>query len=746
MAGELDGGIAALLLSGRRVALDGEQLSLGRASVNDVVLATERASRQHARIDRRADGFWLVDLASANGTYLNGERLSDQSRLLADGDALRIGDQTLRFVLEAPTRAMGEGDSRAHRPDAYPLDQRLRVGRDPRNDIVLTDPSASRFHLELLRENGKVTLRDSGSSNGTRLNGQLVQEGRVEVGAEIGVGSHRLLFDGESFVLRDDHGGLRLDAEQLTVVAGERKILDDASLSIKPGELVAIVGESGAGKSTLLKALAGVDQPTQGSVRVSGDPVRTRLTDLGYVPQDDIVHRLLTVTEALRFAGRLRLPEDATDADVEAAVLRVLKELGLTEHAAKRVDQLSGGQRKRVGVAIELLNRPGLLFLDEPTTGLDPGLEGQSMRLFRRLADNQRAVILVTHATRSLELCDRVVVMGRGGVIVFDGPPNEALALFEVNHFDEIYDRLASASGAWPQRVRPRAQAGETAADLPVSVGGGGRAPRRHVTRQVVVQVDRYARLLWRDTRNLLILGLQVPVLALAMVTLVPSGVFDRPGGDPQQAAQLLFLVLTTAIWFGAIDAAREIIKERAVLERERSVGLRLSAYLASKCVVLLTLSAVQTIVMATIVFAFRPLDEPATVALGLMAVLVLASWVSVGTGLLISASVRTEDQATSFIPLALLPQLLFAGALVPVETMGKIAEALSYAMFARWSFAGLGSAIDMNARIVSDKEFAPVSQYGTEFFDLSVGLALGVLTGFALVMLVLCRLRSRRV
>jgi len=247
--------------------------------------------------------------------------------------------------------------------------------------------------------------------------------------------------------------------------------------------------------------------------------------------------------------------------------------------------------------------------------------------------------------------------------------------------------------------------------------------------------VERYARLLWRDRRNLLIMGLQVPVLALAMVSLFGADIFDRPGGRPQQASQLLFLVLTTATWFGAIDAAREIVKEASVLERERAVGLRLSAYLASKAVLLLTVSALQTVLMALIVFGFRPLDEPASHALGVIAILVMCSWVAVGMGLAISASVSTQDQATSFIPLALLPQLLFAGALVPLAEMGSIAGTVAGAMFGRWAFAGMGSVVDMNARIAGDAKFAAVSRYGPDFFVLRLGPTLAILAGFLVLM-----------
>jgi ABC transport system ATP-binding/permease protein len=740
--------LASLLVGGRRVALDGSSLTIGRQSVNDIVLDSESASREHARIERiSGPAFRLCDLSSSNGTYLNGERLNGETRLLNDGDALRIGGETLHFMLDAPTQVLGPGDSRP-RSSTVALDgDRLTLGRDPRNDLVLNDPSVSRFHAELRRRRGEVVVHDLGSSNGTRLDGEVVRTARLAVGSEIGIGSHRLIFDGSAFVLRDDHGGLRLDAEGLSVVAGGRRILDDASLSIAPGELVTIIGASGAGKSTLLKALAGVNVPDAGVVRVNGDPVQSRLTDLGYVPQDDIVHRDLTVSEALSFSARLRLPDDARDDDVRVAVERVLAELDLAAHAGTRVGRLSGGQRKRVGVATELLNRPGLLFLDEPTTGLDPGLENRSMRLFRRLADNSRAVALVSHATRSLELCDRLVVMGEGGILCFDGPPEAALAFFRVDHLDEIYTQMdKSPAASWRQRFAEQTTGGRNSASaVAPSPAGRGRAPTRRWMPQAAVLVDRYARLLWRDKRNLALLVIQVPLLALAMASLFAADVFDRAGGSSQQAAQLIFLLITTALWFGAIDAAREIVKERSVLDRESSAGLRLSSYLASKCVVLLSIAALQTTVMATIVFAFRPLDESPSTALGVMAILVVCSWVSVAMGLAISAFARTEDQATSFIPLVLLPQLLFAGALVPVDGMGRAAELVSALMFARWSFAGVGTQIDMNGRIAGDDQFAAVSRFGPDFFDLGAGPTLGILALFLTALLTLAWLLLRR-
>ena len=249
---------------------------------------------------------------------------------------------------------------------------------------------------------------------------------------------------------------------------------------------------------------------------------------------------------------------------------------------------------------------------------------------------------------------------------------------------------------------------------------------------QAGVLAARYLKLLMRDRRNLLILLGQVPVIALGIALLFKSGVLEKSReGQPGAAAQLLFLLVTTSIWLGSIDGSREIIKERGLATREAAVGVRLSAYLFSKAVVLFGLVAVQAVLLVAIVFSMQPLHEPVSVHLVVLGTLVLTGFIAVGMGLLVSASVNSEDQATSFIPLVLIPQLLFAGAIVSVKDMPEPVATLSNAVFARWSFADVGTAIDMNARIAGDPEFARLSQYGPSFFDVSTTTGVLVLVGF---------------
>jgi ABC-type multidrug transport system ATPase subunit len=737
---------ATILHGSSRKAIPSSGLTIGRRSDNDIVLATDRASRHHARIDGDGGRWYVADLGSMNGTYVNGDRLNGESRWLESGDTVTIGGEDLRFVAGDTTTFGAPAPERSRTASVTFSGTPLTLGRDPANDVVLDDPNVSRFHAELSSLGAGMAVRDLGSSNGTRVDGRPIGAApvRIETGAEIAIGPYRLLADGTRLVAHNEHGAMRLDARSVSVVAGDRTILDRASLSIAPGELVALIGESGSGKTTLLKALAGVAVPTSGTVTVSGEPVETRGTDIGYVPQTDVVHGALTVREALRYSARLRLPDDASRADVDAAVDRVIGEVALDEHADKRIGSLSGGQRKRAAVAVELLGHPSLLFLDEPTTGLDPELETRLMRLLRQLAAGGRAVAVVTHATKNLALCDKVAVMGRGGQLAFFGAPDAALEFFGVDSFDEIFRALLDRPSAeWRHMfetgVRPPTGPPEPPGALPPPV-----RPRR-AGRQTRVLSARYLRLMVRDRRNVLILLGQVPLLAAGMTGLFASDVFATGEGKAGSSAQLLFLLVITALWLGSIDSAREIVKERGVLERELAAGLRLRAYLASKGIVLFALAALQTVALAAIVLAFRPLGEEPTAYLAVGALLVLTSLVAVAMGLVISAWVRSQDQATSFIPLALIPQLFFAGAIVGVEKMGEPVALISKAAFAQWAFAGSGTAIDMEARIAADRPFAKTNSFGPDFFDLRLWMAAAVLIGFLVLFFALTALLLRR-
>lgn len=615
----------------------------------------------------------------------------------------------------------------------------MGIGRSNVNDLVLDHAEVSRFHAEIVSVGGVIEIRDLDSEGGTRVDGRRVTRSVIRDGARLGVGPFELYFDGSRLRGSNGRGALRLAASEVSVTADGRPLLDRVSMVAEPGELICVIGESGAGKSTMLRLLAGVTSPSTGSVTLDGEPVASRLTDVGYVPQDEIVHPRLTVREALEFAAKLRLPREVERSEIDATIDRVLVEVALDEHESKRIAQLSGGQRKRAGVASELLNRPSLLCLDEPTTGLDPGLEAQMMHLFRELAHpGERAVVVVTHATGSLDLCDKLAVFGRGGKLAFYGPPREAKEFFEVDDYDSIYDQLLTRDS---EQWRRKFEADREPVSAPPDEGEEVAAPKRRkqgLGHQSFLLTWRYSKLFSRDVRNLAVIFGQVPLIALATAFLFEPGLFNQEGGsgeggggDPRYAIQLIFVLATTAIWFGSISSAREIVKERAVIAREAAIGVRWGAYLLSKMLVIGSVVVLQTIFLTYFVLVIRPLDEPAGTYAAVTALLLLTGFAAVALGLLVSAISKSEEQATSFIPLTLIPQLLFAGALVPVEKMAGPIEALSNLALARWSLASLGNAIDMNGRIGSDLLLLQSDDFGTSFFSTLPGQGAAIITGF---------------
>jgi ABC-type multidrug transport system ATPase subunit/ABC-type multidrug transport system permease subunit len=739
---------ATLVHDGRRHALPAGGLTIGRVEGSDLVLAGEAVSRRHAEIRPSGDGWMVADLGSKNGTRVNGERLHGAQRALRTGDAIAIGGHTLRFLAGVETQFAPSGAGVEPGPATRMVALRtgtLRIGRDASNDLVLDDPNVSRRHAEVRRTASGHEVRDLASRNGTRLNGRPVRSAPISVGDVIGIGPYRLVFDGGTLLARDDRGAMHLDADHVTVRAGDRQILADVSLRIAPGELVGVIGESGAGKSTLLRALAGVSDPTAGVVTINGEPVAGRRTDIGYVPQDEIVHERLTVREALTFAARVRLPHASARAEVRQDVTRALDDLELAERADVRIGALSGGQRRRVGVATELLTRPGLLFLDEPTTGLDPGLEARLMGLLRALADDSRAVVVTTHATRSLRLCDRLLVMGRGGLLCFDGSPDDALAFFGAEAIEDIYTLLQEhAPEHWHARFAAVAAGDGDEADErpPVS---RTVAPRPQLAERLAdarVLTRRYLLLLRRDPRNLLILLGQAPILALAIAGLFGADTF-APTGSAGDAAQLVFFLLITVTWMGSIAAAREIIRERAVIESERAVGVGLWPYLVSKVVVLAGLAGVQTGLLLVVALALRPLHAGTSVYVQFIVIAWLTAIAAVAMGLALSASVRSQEQATSLIPLALIPSLLFGGAIVPVATMTAPLKVVSDLVFVQWAYAGAGQVLDMNERIALQGGRARV--FGPDFFDLPFATTLLVLAAFVAVFLAVTMALLRR-
>jgi ABC-type multidrug transport system ATPase subunit/ABC-type multidrug transport system permease subunit len=694
-------------------------LEVGRDPSCTVPLDDERASWRHLRVEPKNGNLELIDLESRNGTFLNGARM-DPGPVYVSTDALiQVGSTRAR--LRRASSSTAELSGRFRRVQLR--DRPLRIGRAPDNDVVLEEPNVSWHHAEV-RPGSPPTIVDLGSRNGVRLDGRLIRaQEPLRQDAVAGIGSFALYVDGGELVIRHEHGA-RLVAAGVSVDVGERRILQPTYLSVAPGEFVALIGASGSGKTTLLKCLAGVKAPSSGQVLVGSDPIDLRLTEVGYVPQTDVLHDRLSVRETLMYTARLRLPSDTSREECAIAVDEILEELRLTEHAGTFVDRLSGGQRKRLSCGVELVGKPSTVLLDEPTSGLDPPLERRLMSTLRQLSDGGRGVVVVTHATSSLALCDTVAVMGEGGHLLFSGSPRECLEHFNVGNYDEIYGAAELTEPAAPSPVSPtpRRRSGSNLSHL---VGSS-------LFRQSATLIGRYARTLGRDRRTIGALLGQAPLIGLLLAVLYPHDVLALPDASPTRSAQLMFLLVTAALWLGLIDSCREIVKERAIILRELAVGVRLDAQIIAKSVILFAIAAVQCVLLLAVVMALRPFHVSAGNASEVLGLLVLTSWAMVAVGLLVSTVARSVDQATSVIPLLLIPQLLFGGALVALDHMSTVIKVLSDLTVSRWAFAGVGSAISMNARLAEEPKAARLSGYGSDFFSLQPGVAALVLLGFA--------------
>jgi len=492
------------------------------------------------------------------------------------------------------------------------------------------------------------------------------------------------------------------------------RILGPVSLEVAPGSLVALMGPSGAGKSTLLRVLAGLARPSAGSATWDQQPTASAVHALGFVPQRESVHDRLTTREALRYAASLRLDGRA---DIDSRVEMVLDELGLAAQADTLIRSLSGGERRRAACGLELVGDPPVLLLDEPTSGLDEVLERRLMQLFRRLAVHDRAVVVATHATTSLDLCDEVVVLQEGQP-AYRGGASGARA-----HVSAVAAEQSAASDGAP------AEAGPAAATSPVAVS-------RPFGLELRVLAGRYLRTLLRDRRTLAVLVWQAPLIGLLIAIVFRSGALSV-GASPIGALELVFLLMTGAIWLGVASAAREVVKERGLVEREFDVGIRLDAYVLAKALVLFGLNVVQVLLLTIVVEIIRPLGIGGGGLLELFAIAVLTAWASGAMGLAVSCAARSVDQAAGAVPLLLMPQLLFAGGLIPLVQMPRVVAAIANLAYARWSYAGLGSTALIGARL-ADSDNSAILGFDPRFFALAPASAAGILVAFTFVELLL--------
>lgn len=408
-----------------------EGVQLGRDSERcEIILSREFVSRQHCALVPEDGDVAVVDLGTTNGTYVNGVRV--QRQRLNEGDRIGLGKS------EPHHFTFTRGVPSSLRKYLLPAQNVYRIGRTVDSDLpLMQDPTVSERHARIRVQAGKLMLEDLGSASGTFVQGEPVRMAAIEPSDLVRIGTTEFVFQltpqGLRVQAQEKRNQVRLEARNLSRVHKTHQLLRNINLVILPGEYVGVLGPSGAGKSTLLNALSGFQPATGGQVLLNGTSLYESYdmyrNAIGYVPQDDIIHRELTVERSLAYTAQLRLPSDTSPAQIEQQVTSVIETLGLSHVRKTPVLNLSGGQRKRVSIGCELLTRPSLIFLDEPTSGLDPSTEEKLMRYFRRMSEQGQSVVLTTHILYNLDLLDMVVLLARGRLVYF-GPTSTVCQYF----------------------------------------------------------------------------------------------------------------------------------------------------------------------------------------------------------------------------------------------------------------------------------------------------------------------------
>ena len=679
-------------------------VTFGRGQSNsvssDILLESRLVSRSHGQFVKTSAGWAVQDTGSTNGLICNDSRI--RARILADGDILRIDDAS-RDRNVGVMILVTQGQARSWRRVQLPQGT-FTIGRVAGNSLPLPNVNVSKFHAVI--ENGiHAVLTDNRSTNGTFLNGQRITSKHVLSEKDvITIANTRLVYAGGCLYFASAIQGISVEARDVVVTRGHgtkaRVTCDHVSLRIEPGELVSVIGGSGAGKSTILNALSGYLRPASGHVYINGTDLYRHFDSLktliGYVPQQDIVYDTLTLYDSLLYTAKLRLPKDISPEEREQAIDRAIGMVELQEKKFSYIKDLSGGQRKRASIAVELLSDPSLIFLDEPCSGLDAGTELSLMNTLRNMANHGKTIILVTHSTLQLAMCDKVVFMGRGGKLCYCGPLASALSFFGIQDVVQCYSILNNDAQDWQTRFQTIQlqyhQDGGSGADQPLP------ARRSRRKGQFGVLTARYFKLSRNDlSRMIIMLGL-APAVVLLMSLVPTDGIFDREIGL-NTTCNMMFVLACACFFIGMFGSISEISKERSIIRREYMTGMSLAQYLMSKIAVLALICLIQTLLMM-VCFHFligdpapkRDLIISPVPDLAVTAFLLMLA--SSSMGLLVSALVSKPDLGVTITVVLLLPQYLFSGLIFEVK---GLSEVISWVTVCHWGIEGFGTICDLN-------------------------------------------------
>ena len=679
------------------------EVVVGRSSSAQICINNNVVSSQHAQLIFDANGnLHVIDMNSSNGTFLNDRKLEpgvpyqvrSTDRLyfsgLAGVELVFNPDNYEMAKVQRSSSVKITGDnnfSTTNILEKFNGKRLLTVGRNPDCDVFLGHNSISRNHATIEKKGAnEFVLMDLGSLNGTYVNGRRVNGSmKVNQNDTIIIGRFQLSLSG---IVKDLTQEVAIRTERIVKQFDNGKIgLHECSFEIPSKSLLAVMGPSGCGKSTLLKALNGDSPPSSGRVFISGLELNENYdylkTQIGYVPQDDIVHRELTVEQSLYYAAKLRL-EHSDSTFIQQKIEQVLKDLNIAHIRNNLVGKISGGQRKRVSIAVEILTDPLILFLDEPTSPLDPQTIEEFLEILRNLSNKGTTVIMVTHKPEDLNYMDTVIFMAEGGHKVFQGDTSTYLNHFNVDDTIKVYAQLAMPHASkWIDNHKQN----HPALGLMQAPKEKQNSRNANFFHQFWWLTIRYFNIKLNDRVNTFVMIGQAPIIA-GLICLIFKDI----------SPAVPFLLAVSAVWFGTNNAAREIVGESPIYKRERMFNQGIVAYMLSKITVLGTFAAIQSLLFTLIIslnFAGSDpsWDAPGSTFLWMLLVSLSASMM----GLLLSAIVSTSEKVMTLVPLALIPQIMLAGIVAKISS--PFVEILSYLTLSRWGNEGFCN-VQQNVKI----------------------------------------------
>ncbi|MCQ2077256.1 MAG: ATP-binding cassette domain-containing protein [Bacteroidaceae bacterium] len=515
--------------------------------------------------------------------------------------------------------------------------------------------------------------------------------------------------------------------------------IHNLSFGLYSGELVAVMGGSGAGKSTLLSLLNGTMVPQSGCITINGHDIsEPKVKELiGFVPQDDLLIEELTVYQNLWFTGKLCFDGMAED-ELDKKVCNVLDELGLMAAKDLKVGSplnkfISGGQRKRLNIALELIREPAILFLDEPTSGLSSADAEMLVNLLKVQAFKGKIVVSIIHQPSSdvYKLFDRLWILDRGGFPVYDGNPIEAITYFKTaaNYADADMSTCPTCGNVNPEIIfniideKALSETGKVLGDRKVSpeewhqryLDDKQKRKQQHGTigkkkiinedlpennqrkpgllKQIAIYLHRNLKMKMTNLQYILITLLEAPILALICASLTR---YAPPEGysimDNINLTSYFFMSIIVATLLGMSGSAEEIFKDRALLKREKFLSLSYSSYIWSKIIFMAFVSLVQSLLFILVGSSIMGINGMFGVWL---LILFIASFLAGLTGLWLSQTLNSVVAIYITIPLLLIPQILLCGMVVtfaeltPNSTTGNV-PVLGDVIPSRWAFEAL--------------------------------------------------------